>query len=203
MALFGSLLVAEEMPNATDTPKRLVILGDSITAGYGLSPDQAYPALLQTKFHEAKLPVIVSNAGVSGDTTAGGLRRITWALSKGTDILIIALGGNDGLRGVDPVETQKNLAGIIEKARKKNPKIQVFLAGMEMPDNFGRSYTQAFKAVFPAVAKKQDATLIPFLLKDVGGVKDLNLPDRIHPNIEGQKLVARNVWEVIYPALKK
>ncbi|MFK7849465.1 MAG: arylesterase [Akkermansiaceae bacterium] len=196
-------LFAEETPNATDTLKRIVVLGDSITAGYGLDPDQAYPTLLQKKIAATNLPYTVTNAGVSGDTTAGGLRRVAWAMAKGADILIIALGGNDGLRGISPEETKKNLLGITKKARAKNSEIQIFIAGMEMPDNMGSEFTARFKAIFPEVAKESKSILIPFLLEGVGGVETLNQPDRIHPNHQGQQKVAENIWKLLGPALAK
>ena len=197
----GVLLFAEEAQNANDTPKRIVILGDSITAGYGLDPKEAYPALIQKKITAAKLPYTVANAGVSGDTTAGGLRRVAWAMTKGADILVIALGGNDGLRGISPEETKKNLLGIVAKARTKNPKIKIFVAGMQMPDNMGPKFTARFKALFPEVAKESKATLIPFLLEGIGGVEKLNQPDGIHPTAEGQEKVAGNVWKLLQPAI--
>jgi len=199
----GTLLFAEEIPNANDTAQRIVILGDSITAGYGLDPKEAYPALLQAKITAAKLPHTVANAGVSGDTTAGGLRRVAWAMTKGADVLVIALGGNDGLRGISPRETKKNLLGIIKKARAKNPEIKVLLAGMQMPDNMGPDFTARFKALFPEVAKESKATLIPFLLEGIGGVATLNQPDGIHPTPEGQAVVAENIWKILLPVITR
>ncbi len=196
-------LFAEEAPDANDTEKRIVILGDSITAGYGLDPSEAYPALLQKKLGAARLPYTVANAGVSGDTTAGGLRRVAWAMAKGADVLVIALGGNDGLRGISPEETKKNLLGIAEKARTKNPEIKVLIAGMQMPDNMGPDFTARFKAVFPEAAKESGATLIPFLLEGIGGVEKLNQPDGIHPTPEGQEIVAGNVWKVLQPEISQ
>ncbi|MBL6921969.1 MAG: arylesterase [Akkermansiaceae bacterium] len=198
---FGSAIFAEESPNATDTEKRIVILGDSITVGYGLSPKEAYPALLQKKITKAELPYTVANAGVSGDTTAGGLRRVHWAMAKGADVLVIALGGNDGLRGIPPGETKKNLLGIITKARAKNPKIKILIAGMQMPDNMGPRFTAAFKTLFPDVASESKATLIPFLIEGVGGVEKLNQEDGIHPTAEGQIKVADNVWKFLHPVI--
>lgn len=197
----GSVILAEETPNANDTAKRIVILGDSITAGYGLDPKEAYPTLLQTKITAAKLPYTVANAGVSGDTTAGGLRRVAWAMTKGADVLVIALGGNDGLRGISPVETKKNLLGIIKKARSKNPKIKILIAGMQMPDNMGPDFTARFKALFSEVAKESKATLIPFLLEGIGGVEKLNQADGIHPTADGQAKVAENVWKILQPTI--
>jgi acyl-CoA thioesterase I len=204
LLLLGSAsLFAQESPDANDTKKRIVILGDSITAGYGLDPSEAYPALLQEKIDTADLPYTVANAGVSGDTTAGGLRRVAWAMGKGADILIIALGGNDGLRGISPQETKKNLLGIIEKARAKNSEIKIFIAGMQMPENMGSTFTTRFKAIFSEAASEAKATLIPYLLKGVGGVENLNQPDGIHPTLEGQEKVAENIWEILEPAISE
>jgi len=195
MVTGGAVSVAHAQ-NANGQKKRIVVLGDSITAGYGLDPDEAYPSLLQKKIDAAQLPYAVTNAGVSGDTSAGGLRRIDWALGQqGADVLIIALGGNDGLRGVAPAETEKNLTGIITKARAKNPQIKIVLIGMEMPPNMGAEFTASFKAVFPKVATAKNVQLIPFLLQGVGGDMKLNQPDRIHPTAEGQKIIADHVWK--------
>ncbi len=197
----GTALLAEETPNANGTNKRLVILGDSITAGHGLDPSDAYPALLQKMIDAAGLPYTVANAGVSGDTTAGGLRRVAWAMAKGADVLVIALGGNDGLRGISPDETKKNLLGIVAKAREKNPEIKVLLSGMRMPDNMGADYTTRFQAVFAEAARESKSTFLPFLIAGVGGVEELNQADGIHPNPEGQEVIAGNVWKVLLPML--
>jgi acyl-CoA thioesterase-1 len=197
------LLFAGNTAKANDTKKRIVILGDSITAGYGLDLKQAYPALIQQKIAQAKLPFVVVNAGVSGDTSAGGLRRVAWTLSKGADILIIALGGNDGLRGISTDETKKNLLGIIKKARTKNPMIKTLIAGMQMPANMGPKFTERFKKIFPEIAKASNSRLIPFLIEDVGGDENLNQADGIHPTAEGQRIVADNVWKILLPELKK
>lgn len=177
-------------------------MGDSITAGYGLETAEAYPALIQQKINDSKLPFTVVNAGISGDTTASGLRRIVWALGAGADVLVISLGGNDGLRGISPKQTAENLTGIITKARAKFPQLKVLLAGMQMPANMGREFTEEFSLVFPDVAKANNATLIPFLLEGVGGVAKFNQPDQIHPTAEGQKLIAENVWKILQPLLK-
>jgi len=202
----GSLWAANEpVTNASGkTPGRIVVLGDSITAGFGLEdPDQAYPALLQRKIDAAGLRYTVANAGLSGDTTAGGLRRVDWALGDGADVLIIALGGNDGLRGLSPRQTEENLLGIIKKARAKSPAIAVIIAGMQMPENMGREFVEKFSAVFPRVAQEAGVTLMPFLLDGVGGVPELNQADFIHPTPEGQKKVAENVWRVLEGVLRK
>ena len=202
LALFaGGALCAQDAPDATGGKKRIVVLGDSITAGYGLDPQEAYPALLQKKIDTASLPYTVTNAGVSGDTTAGGLRRIAWALGKGADVLVVALGGNDGLRGISPEQTEKNLTGIIDKAREKNPAIKIVIAAMQMPDNMGAEFTAKFKDLFPKVAEEKKATLVPFLLEGVGGIESLNQQDRIHPTAEGQTKVADNVWKVLKDVL--
>jgi acyl-CoA thioesterase I len=194
----GGALLAQDAGNANAGKKRVVILGDSITAGYGLDPQEAYPALLQKKIEAAGHPYTVKNAGVSGDTTAGGLRRIDWALGKdGADVLIVALGGNDGLRGISPEETSENLAGIIDKARAKNPATKVIVAGMQVPSNLGADFTAEFKAVFPKVAAEKKAALVDFLLAGVGGDDKLNQPDRIHPTAEGQRIIAENVWKTL------
>jgi len=197
--LGNSLGAADAVHN---TRGRIVILGDSITAGYGLDPEQAYPALLQEKIDAAGLPFTVVNAGVSGDTTSGGLRRIDWALGQGADVLVVALGGNDGLRGIAPKQSEENLAGIIQRARVKVPKIKIAVAGMEMPGNMGADFVTQFRAIFPRVATAGQAALVPFLLDGVGGIAAFNQPDLIHPNVAGQKRVADNVWKVLEPLLK-
>jgi acyl-CoA thioesterase-1 len=201
MLATGGALLAQDGPNATGAKKHIVVLGDSITAGYGLDPQEAYPALLQKKIDATKLPYTVTNAGVSGDTTAGGLRRVAWAMGKGADVLVVALGGNDGLRGISPEQTEKNLSGIIDKAREKNPAIKVVIAGMQMPDNMGAEFTGKFKEVFPKVAEAKKAALVPFLLEGVGGIDALNQRDRIHPTAEGQIKVADTVWKVLQTQL--
>lgn len=184
--------------NANEGKKRIVILGDSITAGYGLDREEAYPALLQKKAEEAGLAYEVVNAGVSGDTTAGGLRRVDWALGqKGADVLLIALGGNDGLRGISPEQTEKNLTGIVEKARAKSAGMKIVIAGMQMPDNMGPEYVTAFRATFAKVSEAEKTGSIPFLLEGVGGDEKLNQADRIHPTAEGQKVIADHVWAVL------
>lgn len=197
MAACGAVFAADA-PNANGGKKRVVILGDSITAGYGLDPQQAYPALLQAKIDAAGLPYTVANAGVSGDTSAGGLRRVSWALGKdGADVLVVALGGNDGLRGISPEQTRGNLAGIIDKARTTNPAMKIVVAGMRMPENMGEEFTTRFQAVFPEIATAKKTALVPFLLEGVGGVESLNQPDRIHPTAAGQVKIAETVWKVL------
>jgi acyl-CoA thioesterase I len=179
---------------------RIVALGDSITAGLGLDPDAAYPALLQKRLDERQLAYEVVNAGVSGDTSAGGLRRVDWALEGDVRVLIVALGGNDALRGLPPDQLRQNLAGIIERAQAR--RIQVIVAGMEAPPNFGPAYTAAFHQVYPDLAKKYGVTLVPFLLEGVAGTRELNQRDGIHPTAEGARRVADNIWGALEPLLK-
>ncbi len=183
------------------TTRRVVVFGDSITAGYGLERSQAFPAVLQRKIEQEKLPFEIVGAGVSGDTTAGGLRRIAWVLGPGAAVCVIALGGNDGLRGIPPEETAANLGGIIRLIRSKCPTAVVILAGMRMPENYGAPYTQAFEALFPKVAAENGTPLVPFLLEGVGGIPEMNQADLIHPTEEGQIKVAENVWKVLHPLL--
>ncbi|HEV7406758.1 MAG TPA: arylesterase [Chthoniobacteraceae bacterium] len=203
-AFFAVVLCTAEAAPATSSVAarpRVVILGDSITAGHGLSPSDAYPAVLQAKIDAAHLNYQVVNAGVSGDTTAGGLRRVDWALSAGAKVLVIALGGNDGLRGLSPKQTEENLNGIIQKAKAKVPGLIVIVAGMQMPASMGADFAKAYSELFPQVAKANGAALVPSLLKDVGGIEKLNQADFIHPTAEGQKKVAENVWAVLQGAL--
>lgn len=181
--------------------KSIFVVGDSIAAGHGVDPEEAFPSLLQQRINERKLPYEVVNAGVSGDTTAGGVRRMPWLLKRKMDVLVLELGGNDGLRGITPKETKTNLEKIIDLAREKNPDVQVIIAGMQMPQNMGEEYTREFREVFSAVAKEKKTRLIPFLLEGVGGKADLNLPDRIHPNPAGHKIIAETAWSVLEPLL--
>ncbi len=184
-------------------PLRVVILGDSITAGYGVERSEAYPAVLQKKVADASLPFEIVSAGVSGDTTAGGLRRVKWALGPGASVFVIALGGNDGLRGLPPSETEENLANIIRTVRTLDPKTLILLAGMKMPPNLGAQYVAAFDGVFPRVASAYDTLFVPFLLEGVGGVPALNQPDMIHPTAEGQRVVAELLWKTLAPVLQR
>jgi acyl-CoA thioesterase I len=183
--------------------RNILVVGDSITAGYGLDPDEAYPALLQEKIDQAQLGFRVVNAGLSGDTSAGGLRRIGWLLRQPVEVLILELGGNDGLRGISTEETKKNLLGIIQKTREKYPQARVIVAGMQMPKNMGEEYTNKYREIFPEVARNSGSELIPFLLDGVGGKAELNQADRIHPTAEGQKIIAETVWKALEPVLRK
>jgi len=187
-------------PFETDVP-RLVVLGDSLTAGLGLEATEAYPARLQERLDAAGHHVQVVNAGVSGDTTAGGLRRLEWALGGGADVLIVALGGNDGLRGLPVDEMKQNLSQIISTAKALG--VEVLLAGMEAPPNFGEIYTAAFRDVFSQLANGHDVALIPFLLEGVAGVPDLNQSDGIHPNADGASRVAEHIWPAVEPMVQR
>ena len=180
----------------------IVVLGDSLTAGYGIDRAKAYPALLQQRITAEGWDFSVSNAGQSGDTTADGLRRIDWLLQRRVDVLILALGGNDGLRGIDPDVTKTNLQAIIDHAKQKSPDIRIVLAGMAMAPNMGNDYVNRFQAIYPDLAKQNQAALIPFLLEGMGGRPDSNQDDMIHPTTEGQKVVADNVWRVLQPLLQ-
>lgn len=180
---------------------KILMFGDSITAGYGLSEEQAYPSLIQEKIDSLELDYTVVNAGLSGETTAGGARRVNWILQQDVDIFLIGLGGNDGLRGIDPSNTKKNLITIIEKVRDKDSEIDIILAGMEAPPNLGQQYTSEFRSVFREVAKQKDVTFMPFLLEDVAGIDELNQPDGIHPTAEGQQIIANNIWPFLKPLL--
>lgn len=210
-APFCALLLALSLAHGSDVPppkpaadaRTVVVLGDSLAAGFGLEGAQAFPALVQQKIQEAQLNFEVINAGVSGDTSAGGLRRIDWLLKRKMDVLILELGGNDGLRGLPVEAMERNLQTIIDRTRAKYPQVQIIIAGMQMPTNFGTEYARAFRSAFPSLAQKNKAVLIPFLLEGVGGDPQLNLPDRIHPTAEGHKIVAENVWKILRPVLQK
>ncbi len=175
--------------------------GDSLTAGYGLSTEEAFPALLEKKLNAQTIRCKVINAGLSGETSAGGLSRIDWVLRQPVDIFVLELGGNDGLRGLPLEQTKANLQAIIDKVKVKNPNVKIVIAGMMVPPNMGKDYTSQFKDVFPELAKKNKTTLIPFLLDGVGGNEKLNLPDGIHPNVEGHKIIANNLVGIIAPLL--
>jgi acyl-CoA thioesterase-1 len=194
------LLWAVTFAGAAET-KTLLFFGDSLTAGYGVDPDEAYPALIQKKIEAAGLPGRVVNAGLSGETSAGGLRRLDWILRQPVDIFVIELGGNDGLRGISPATTRSNLETMISRIRQRYPAVKVVIAGMQLPTNMGLEHTKAFAALYPAVASATGSTLIPFLLDGVGGRPNLNLPDGIHPTPEGHRLVAETVWQTLQPLL--
>jgi acyl-CoA thioesterase-1 len=183
--------------------KALVFLGDSLTAGLGVQPSEAFPALIAEKVRAAGLPFQVENAGLSGDTSAGALRRMEWLLQRPIDVLVIELGGNDGLRGLPVKSLKANLQSIIDKAKAKNPAVKIVIAGMQIPPNLGADYAAAFADVYAELARENTAVLIPFLLEGVGGHRDLNQPDMIHPTAAGHRIVAELVWRTLEPILRK
>lgn len=181
-----------------ESEERVVLFfGDSITAGYGLDASQAFPALVQAKIDEAGINARVVNAGNSGETSAGGLRRISWFMDRPIDLFVLELGGNDGLRGHPVEEIRSNLQAIIDTVEARHPDAEIVVAGMQIPPNLGASYAESFRGLFAELADGNDAVLIPFLLQDVAGRPDLNLPDGIHPNARGHAVMAETVWETL------
>jgi acyl-CoA thioesterase-1 len=194
----------ESSPESSPVDDRPVILfvGTSLTAGLGLAePDQAFPSLIQARIDALAWPFRVVNAGVSGDTSAGGLRRMSWLLEEPVAVLVLELGANDGLRGLDVQELEDNLQEALDLTRARYPNAALVIAGMEAPTNMGPRYRDQFRAVFPRVATENDATLIPFLLEGVGGVVELNQDDRMHPTAAGHERIAETVWSVLEPLL--
>ncbi|MAM28907.1 MAG: arylesterase [Flavobacteriaceae bacterium] len=184
--------------------KTILCFGDSITAGYGLDDtNDAYPAVLQSKIDSVGFNYTVVNAGLSGETTAGGKSRVDWIMNQPIDIFLLELGANDGLRGISLTETRANLQAIIDAVENESPSTKIILAGMELPPNMGQDYTSEFRNLYAELAKQNDLTFIPFILKDVGGIAALNQSDGIHPTVEGHKIIAQTVWEVLEPMLDK
>ena len=181
--------------------KVVLFYGNSLTAGYGVEQSEAFPALVGEKIDSAGLDYTVVNAGLSGETTAGGKSRISWVMRQSVSVFVLELGGNDGLRGLPLAQTRQNLQAIIDTVRKKSPDARIVLAGMQIPPNLGTEYTREFRELFKEVADKNSAVLIPFLLENVGGVAKLNQPDGIHPTPAGHKIVANTVWSVLKPLL--
>ncbi|WP_316832678.1 arylesterase [Pedobacter aquatilis] len=181
--------------------KTILFFGTSLTAGLGLDPSEAYPALIQNKIDSLKLPYKVINGGLSGETSAAGKGRIDWLLKQKVDVFVLELGSNDGLRGVPVTETTKNLQAVIDKVKAKYPDAKLVMTGMQMPPSMGTKYATDFKNIFPELAKKNNMSLIPFLLDKVGGIPKLNQADGIHPTAEGDKILAENVWVVLKPLL--
>jgi acyl-CoA thioesterase I len=215
IALLGGCGSNEEKPNEGTNQKReqvttgtknekvktIVFFGNSLTAGYGIDPSESFPSRVQDKIDSLQLPYKVINAGLSGETTAGGKSRIDWILRQPVNIFVLELGGNDGLRGIPIAETSKNLQAIIDRVREKYPEAKIILAGMQVPPNMGRNYATQFRVVFEQLAEKNKVALIPFLLENVGGIAALNQADGIHPNPQGARIVAENVWKVLLPML--
>ena len=188
-------------PSASDTRPRIVAFGDSLTAGLGVQANESYPAQLQRRLDDLEYPYRVINVGVSGDTTAGGMRRVPWILNNKPKLVILELGANDGLRGLDVDQVKHNLQQIIEQLRKAGA--TVILAGMKLPPNYGQDYTTRFEAIYPALAKEYDLPLIPFFLDGVGGASSLNQADGIHPTTEGYEIIVEQVLKVLEPVLSK
>ena len=203
--LLALVILLNGVARAGEAPagRTLVFFGDSLTAGFGLADPaaEAYPALIQARIRDAGLPWRVVNAGLSGETTAGGLRRIDWTLRTPPDLFVLALGANDGLRGISPALMRSNLEEIIGRVRRRQPAARIVLAGMRMPPELGPEHAEAFARVFPEVAEKTGVTLVPFLLDGVGGVAELNQGDRIHPNPAGHAVIAETVWKILQPLL--
>lgn len=201
---------AQSAPTPGATPslptaerRTIIFYGTSLTAAYQLSPEQGFSALIQQKIDSLGLPYRCVNAGVSGETTAAGASRIDWVLRQPVDVFVLELGANDALRGLPTEQLEQNLQDVIDRVKARNPDCAIVIAGMLAPPNVGRRYADAFAAVYPAVAKRNRAVLIPFLLEGVAAEPALNLEDGIHPNVEGQKIVAENVWRVLRPVLEK
>lgn len=202
----------EERPSAPVAPAastnpananapRIVFLGDSLTAGYGLDKDESVPSLIQKRLQDAGYPYEVVNAGVSGDTSAGGLSRLDWSLAGDVKVLVVELGANDGLRGLPVKELKSNLTEIITRAQTKG--IQVILTGMEAPPNFGSAYTSEFRDVYRQLSREHDVAFVPFYLEGVAGIPSLNIADGIHPNAEGSRIVEKTIWSALEPLLVK
>lgn len=200
------LLLCLSLPDgalsAAPAPKTILFLGDSITAGYGLDFPQAFPGLIQKKIDAHGWNFKVVNAGQSGDTSAGGLGRLDWVLQNPVDVLVLELGANDGLRGLSVDAMKKNLQAIIDRTKERNSEAKFVIAGMKVPPNMGSEYSRKFDAAFAELAKKNNAAFIPFVLEGVGGTRELNLPDGIHPTAKGHEIVAANVWKVLEPVLR-
>jgi acyl-CoA thioesterase-1 len=193
-------VVVTTEPEVPDDRPVVVFLGTSLTAGLGLERDEdTFVARIAEMADSAGTPIRAVNAGVSGETSAGGLRRLDWVLREPLDVLVIELGANDGLRGLDPVQMSDNLIQIARQTRTRYPDVRIVIAGMEAPPNLGPLYTDAFHAVFASLADQADALLIPFLLDGVAGVPELNQSDGIHPTPEGHRILARNAWKVLGP----
>lgn len=192
----------ENQEALTGKRKSILFFGDSLTAGLGLDPNQAFPALIQVRLDSLGFTYQVINAGLSGETTASGKNRLDWVLRQEVDFFVLELGANDGLRGIPLEETRNNLETMITAVREKYPQTQIVVAGMQLPPNMGPEYTAEFRKIFPDLAQEQQILLIPFLLEGVGGIPELNQGDGIHPTADGHKIVAENVWAILGPAIR-
>lgn len=194
VGIFSLGLIQEE--------KTIIFYGDSLTAGYGLAPEDAFPALIDQKLEEQGKSYRVVNAGVSGETSSGGLTRIDWILNQNVDIFVLELGANDGLRGIPTQKTAENLQAIIDKVKSKYPECQIVVAGMMVPPNMGADYASRFSKIYSSLVNKNNLTYMPFLLQDVAGNPELNLPDGVHPNAKGHEIVATNMLKVLDPLIQ-
>lgn len=190
------------IPNTENENKVILFFGNSLTAGYGLDTEEAFPALIQNRLDSLGFNYTVINSGLSGETTSGGLNRLNWVLNQKVDIFVLELGANDGLRGIPLKETRNNLQQMIDLVKEKNPNTKIILAGMQIPPNMGPYYTAEFKYIYPKLAEENDIKLIPFLLDGVAGNPELNLEDGIHPTEEGHQIVKENVWKVLEEVVK-
>ena len=195
---------ATKRPDSAGSNVRVLFFGTSLTAGLGLDPSQAFPALVEKKASAEGLPITAVNAGLSGETSAGALRRIDWALGQGGpyDIVVLETGGNDALRALDPAALESNLRAIVERIKKDQPRAKIVLSEMEAPPNLGAQYTARFRGAYKSVAAGEGLTLMPFLLDSVAGKAELNQDDGVHPNIAGEKIVANNVWRTLKPVVQ-
>lgn len=198
----GSTAVEQEEKSPVNEEKKTILFfGNSLTAGYGLEPEEGFTGIIQHRIDSLGLGYKVINGGLSGETTASGLNRLDWFLEDEPYVFVLELGGNDGLRGIAVAETKKNLQQIIQMVRDKYPDTQILLAGMQIPPNMGQAYSEDFRAMFPDLAKEENVSLIPFLLEGVAGDPALNLPDGIHPSKEGHRILAETVWQYLEPLL--
>ena len=197
-----SPVVADSAPASVDGRRTVLFLGTSLTAGLGLEPDSAYPQMIQRKIDASRLPYQVVNAGVSGETSAGLLRRLDWVLRREADVIVVETGANDGLRGLPVSATRATIGNVLARIRRERPNAKILLVQMEAPPNLGQEYTSAFHGMFAELAREHEATLMPFLLEGVAGESRLNQSDGIHPNNAGERIVADNVWRVLQPMLK-
>ena len=198
----GSATAVDSGPGSIRAPV-VLFFGTSLTAGLGLDPEQAFPSLIEKIAQAEGVPIKVVNAGLSGETTAGAVRRIAWVLRTPVDLIVIEGGANDALRGLAPEDARANLERLIAAVRAKQPRAEIALVQMEAPPNYGVSYTRSFRAIYPEVAKKESVTLLPFLLGGVAGIPRLNQPDGVHPNVSGERIVADNVWKALKPMVAK
>lgn len=204
LALGAAALPAADPPAAGQVaPRTIVFFGDSLTAGHGLEDpaNEAFPALIRKKIEAAHLAWRVVNAGLSGETTSGGVRRVEWILRQPVDVFVLELGGNDGLRGIEPAVSRTNLQTIVDRVRARYPAAKIVLAGMQLPPTLGPDYTRDFAVIYAALAEKNHLTLVPFLLDGVGDRPEFNQGDNIHPTAEGHAIVAETVWKILRPLL--